>query len=246
MQVRTELVFVLKKPMISLDYRRMILSWLKLSLTECNQGKYYERYFRLDAPQKDYCFTVLMDSPKFTKEKILLKEPRIRVIFSADDKNRSGLIFFAAFLAMKNKQFPLPDENAMTLRNVIRRNEALIAESSVIFRTSLGNGLCIREHNRETNRDKFFTCEDPEFREKTEEILKIQAKLAGYPESMVQTIKFTPIQCKKVLVFFYGRYVDVTTGILQLEGEPELLQYFYLAGAGSKHSAGFGQLNILK
>ena len=150
--MRTELVFVLKKPMISLDYRRMILSWLKLSLTECNQGKYYERYFRLDAPQKDYCFTVLMDSPKFTKEKILLKEPRIRVIFSADDKNRSGLIFFAAFLAMKNEQFPLPDGNAMTLRNIIRRNEALIAESSVIFRTSLGNGLCIREHNRETNR----------------------------------------------------------------------------------------------
>lgn len=52
----------------------------------------------------------------------------------------------------------------MTLRNVIRRNEALIAESSVIFRTSLGNGLCIREHDRETNRDKFFTCEDPEFK----------------------------------------------------------------------------------
>ena len=134
----------------------------------------------------------------------------------------------------------------MTLRNVIRRNEALIAESSVIFRTSLGNGLCIREHDRETNRDKFFTCEDPEFKKKTEEILKIQARLAGYPESMVQTIKFTPIQCKKVLVFFYGRYVDVTTGVVQLEGEPELLQYFYLSGAGSKHSAGFGQLNILK
>lgn len=105
MQVRTELVFELKKPMMSLDYRRMILSWLKASLTECNKGKYYERYFRLDSPRKDYCFTVLMVSPKFTKEKILLKEPRIRVIFSADDRNRSGLIFFAAFLTMKNKRF---------------------------------------------------------------------------------------------------------------------------------------------
>lgn len=231
---------------MSLDYRRNILAWLKASLTECNQGKYYERYFRLDSPQKDYCFTVLMDSPQFTKEKIFLKEPRIRVIFSADDRRRSGLIFFAAFLNMKNKSFPLPESNAMTLRSITRRNEALITESSIVFQTSLGNGLCIREHDRETNRDKFFTCEDQEFQEKAEEVLKVQAKLAGYPESMVQTVKFTPLQCKKVLIFFYERYVDVTTGSMKIEADPELLQYFYLAGAGSKHSAGFGQLNILK
>ena len=30
----------------------------------------------------------------------------------------------------------------------------------------LGNGLCVREHNRETNRDIFITCEDKEFPEK--------------------------------------------------------------------------------
>ena len=70
MQVRTELVFVLKKPMISLDYRRMILSWLKRSLTECNQGKYYEHYFT-GTNRKDYCFVPLFDKPQYEKEKII-------------------------------------------------------------------------------------------------------------------------------------------------------------------------------
>lgn len=40
----------------------------------------------------------------------------------------------------------------------------------------LGNGLCVREHNRETNRDTFITCEDKEFSEKTELIIKTSFK----------------------------------------------------------------------
>ena len=43
--MRLELQFDLDKPEINLDYRRLILSWLKAGVTRCNQGKYYERYF---------------------------------------------------------------------------------------------------------------------------------------------------------------------------------------------------------
>lgn len=35
-----------------------------------------------------------------------------------------------------------------------------------VFSNNIGNGLCVREHNRETNRDTFITCEDKEFSER--------------------------------------------------------------------------------
>lgn len=243
--MRIELQFDLNKPEINLDYRRLILSWLKAGLSSCNQGKYYERYFT-GTKQKEYSFTVLLGSAKFTKDKIYLSEPKIKVIFSADNRNKTGLIFFASFLEMKNKRFVLPEGNAMTLRRVLQKNEQLIVEPTVYFQTCLGNGLCIREHDRMTNHDRFIIYKDADFKEKAVEVLKIQAKMAGYPDDMLRELSIEPVQCKKVLIYFYKRYVDVSVGIFRMHGNPEVLQYFYEAGLGSKHSAGFGQVNVLK
>lgn len=243
--MRLELEFDLDKPVIDLDYRRIVLSWLKAGLVNCNKGKYYDKYYSNINP-KNYAFTVIFQKPDFLKDRINLAEPKMKILFSADNSDKTGLIFFSAFLGMKNKKFPLPGGNAMILRRVWQKNERLITESSVYFRTCLGNGLCIREHDRETNRDRFITYLDEDFREKAINVLKIQAKLAGYPKSMLMDLDIEPVQCKKVLVYFYGRYIDVSVGIFRMCGNPDVLQYFYEAGMGSKHSAGFGQMNVLK
>lgn len=232
--MRAELIFALEKPVMCLDYRRIVLSWLKQCLTNCNQGKYFDRYYQ-GTVQKNYAFTVIMQKPQFTKDRIYLEEPSIKILFSAyDDRLQTGLVFFSAFLGMKNKKFPLPEGNVMTLKTVRRMNEVLITESTVYFQTCLGNGLCIREHNRETNRDRFVTSEDVDFREKALAILKTQAKLAGYPEHMLETMDIEPIRCKKVVVFFYKRYVDTTVGIFRMKGEPSVLQFFLCGGDGLK------------
>ena len=60
-----------------------------------------------------------------------------------------------------------------------------------------------------------------------------------------RAIEFTPIQCRKVLVKHWRVFVDATCGVFELHGKPELLQYFYQAGLGSKHSSGFGMLEIV-
>lgn len=243
--MRLELEFDLDKPVIDLDYRKIVLSWLKAGLTNCNQGKYYNKYFGGISP-KNYSFTVIFRQPKFLKDKIYLAEPEMKIIFSADNRDKTGLIFFSSFLEMKNKRFAMPNGNAMILRRVSQKNECLITESDVYFQTCLGNGLCIREHDRETNRDRFVTYLDEDFQEKAVKVLKIQANLAGYPESMLLNLNIEPVQCKKVLIYFYGKYVDVSVGIFKMHGHPDVLQYFYEAGMSSKHSAGFGQVNVLK
>ena len=241
--MRLELQFDLSKPEMILDYRRVILSWLKAGLSNCNEGKYYQQYFE-GTRQKDYSFTVLLGKARFTRDRIYLTESKIKVIFSADHRSRTGLIFYSAFLGMKNKRFALPEENAMTLRAVSQKREQMIDDSVVYFQTCLGNGLCIRDHDRATNHDRFVTFEEPDFKEKAVEILKYQASTAGFSDGMLQDLSIEPVQCKKVLVYFYKRYIDTSVGIFKMHGHPDVLQYFYEAGLGSKHSAGYGQVNI--
>ncbi|MDO4323465.1 MAG: CRISPR-associated endoribonuclease Cas6 [Lachnospiraceae bacterium] len=243
--MRIELEFELEKPMINIDYRRIVLSWLKTCLNSCNEGKYYIKYFE-GTKQKDYSFSVLFQKPRFTKERIYLADTKFRIIFSADDRNKTGLIFFSAFLGMKYKSFPLAEGNSMVLQAVRRKNEVLITEPTVYFQTSLGNGLCIRVHNRETNKDRFVTCGDDDFRQEALRVLQIQARQAGYSAQMVSSLDIEPVQCKKVLIFHYGIYVDTTVGIFKMQGDPDVLQYFYAAGMGSKHSAGFGMVQVLQ
>lgn len=43
--MRIELYFELEKNIIPSDNRAMFVSFLKKTLEECNQGKYYEHYF---------------------------------------------------------------------------------------------------------------------------------------------------------------------------------------------------------
>lgn len=51
-----------------IEYRKVILSYIKNAISKCNNGKYYEHFFK-DTKQKDYCFSVILPNPTFTKMK---------------------------------------------------------------------------------------------------------------------------------------------------------------------------------
>lgn len=242
--MRLELVFALDVPQLPVDNKRIWISFLKKSLSNCNNGRFFERYFT-GTPQKDYAFSIIMPSPRFAGDEIKLDSPQVKMIFSADDKNKTGLIFFQAFIEMKHRRFPLPDGNAMTLKGINQLREKLITSSKVVFRTVVGGGLVVRNHNKETNKDKYYTFLDEGFQEQVHKNLVIQARKAGFSEGIAENVKLTPLQCKKVLVKQYGIYVDTTVGLFEMEGEPELLQYFYQAGLLAKHSLGYGLVDVI-
>ena len=242
--MRLELNFEIEKPQLPKDNKSIWVSFLKKSLSGVGQGMFFDKYF-LGTAQKDYTFTTILSSPKFVGGEIFLDNNQIKMIFSADDRNKTGLIFFQAFIAMKQKKFPLPNGNSITLKKINQLREHLITNSKVMFRTVVGGGIVVRDHNRETNKDKFYTVADSNFEEKLIEILNIQAREAGFSESAAQNIKFTAMQCRKILVKVFGIYVDTTIGIFTLEANSDLLQYFYQAGLGSKHSQGYGLLDVI-
>ena len=68
---------------------------------------------------------------------------------------------------------------------------------------------------------------------------------AGFSEDEINKIKVSPIQCKKVVVKHYGRYIDITTGMFEIQANNEILQYFYDQGIGSRKSAGFGMIDLI-
>lgn len=242
--MRMELCFELEQPKLPADNKKIWISFLKNCVSHCNNGIYYERYFS-STRKKDYTFSIILSAPKFSGETIFLENRQVKMIFSADDRNKTGLIFGQALIGAKQKRFPLPDGNAITLKRINYLREHLITSSRVMFRTIVGGGLVVREHIRETNKDKFWVFNEDGFEKQLQQVLAIQAEEAGFSVEAGTRIKFKPIQCKKVLVKQYGIYVDCTIGIFELEGEPDFLQYLYQAGFGSKHSMGYGLLDIV-
>ena len=93
--------------------------------------------------------------------------------------------------------------------------------------------------------DYYYSFENEKFEETLKMNIKEQLKITNIPLELVNTLKITPIKAKKVIIKFYEKQIECSTGIFELEGNIELLNYLYKAGMGSKHSAGFGMFQIV-
>lgn len=242
--MRFSLTLELKEASFPIEYRAVILSYIKNAISKCNNGKYYDKFFK-NTNQKDYCFSVVLPKSKFNKEKIELENKEIRIFFSTGNSEKTGLILFNAFIAQKNKSYPLPNNNVMILKSIAIQKQELISNSRAIFKTTLGSGICVREHDRDTNKDKYYVYSDNEFREKIKSVVMNQVIKVGFTEEEANEVKINPIQCKKVVAKHYRRYIDITTGIFEIQGNNEILQYFYNEGIGSRKSAGFGMVDLV-
>ena len=139
-KMRLELSFSLKYPGLPVDNKRIWISFLKNCLSKSGDGRFYRQYFEGTSP-KDYTFSVILPNPKYQGNVITLDKKCLKMKFSADDRKKTGLIFFQAFIQAKGKEFPLPDRNAMKLEKIIQIPEKLITSDRVLFRTTVGGGF---------------------------------------------------------------------------------------------------------
>ena len=66
------------------------------------------------------------------------------------------------------------------------------------------SSLVVREHDRETNRDIYYSCEDEGYADRLEQALKTQAEMAGFPETSVESIKLHSVAGGEILGEYYG------------------------------------------
>ncbi len=133
----------------------------------------------------------------------------------------------------------------MTLLGVDIKKESLIFEEKIKFK--LISPLLVREHNRDTNKDWFYTFEDNCFEEKLKMNIytHLKEKFPFDIESEVQKLIFDFSKMKKTVISNYSIQFPGSLGIFTVQGNPHIIDYFYKAGFGSKSSAGFGMLDII-
>lgn len=226
------------------DYHSSIISYIKNALSVCDNGRQYDKFYK-DTQKKKFCFTVMLGKCKFTKTNIMLEGNMIKILISISEEGNEKYILFNSLIAQKNKLYPLPNGNNMMLLKITQLKNVEIKNSKAVFKTYSGSGLCIREHNSDTNRDKYYVYNDEGFKEQFLYVVREQALRAGFSREIAENVKFTPINLKKVVTLHYGIYIDVTVGMFELEADSRLLQFLYLTGLGSRTSAGYGMLDLI-
>lgn len=242
MRFKIELEF--KEPIITKEYRKVIMSLIKKSLTELADGRYFADYYQ-DTIQKDFCWKLRLSIQQFEKDNIILNNNKGVLTISTDDTKRTGYYLFSSFLNQKYKQFNMPNGNYLIIKNVSQVEQKLIMSEKVIIKLGEGNALCVREHNKETNKDRYYSIADGKiFTEKATELIKRQVIGAGFTKD-IDNIKFTSIECEKVVISHYGCLIDATIGLIELEAKADILQYLYQNGIGSRRSQGLGYIDII-
>jgi CRISPR-associated endoribonuclease Cas6 len=241
--MRFKIDLELKNEYLSLDYRPAIISLFKHCLTVYDRGKYFSTYYEI-GKDKPFTFAVGIPGSTFTKEMILVPNKRINITFSTNDIG-TGIVFFNAFSMQKNKFYPLAYENQMVIKDILIEKEVAITTSTidVMFKSP----LCVREHNKENNKDTYYSYEKEGFNEALNRVLKLQiANSNTLSVSILEKFSIMPIRCKKTVVRHLSQYVEVTIGTFSLTGNIALLNYLYTNGIASRKSSGFGLIEIIR
>lgn len=228
--VRIKLEFQLENPELDIDYRKSILSWIKHSIEEYDKELFESLYEKGKTTKKSYTWAPILNQPKFDKQKVVLASTSFYIIFSLYNLVQA-IHIQNAFISQKDKIFHL-NHNSMKLTKLTVMKEKIINKNSVNIK--LCSPLIVREHNRETLKDMYYSFEK---KEKFEEYIKInileQMKSENLDSSLIEGFSIEPIQARKTVVKVYEYSIECSLGTFNLRGKKELLNYLYKAGMRS-------------
>ncbi len=237
--MRFKLYFTLENLQIPIQYRKSIISFFKHCLISYNETYYKKYYNQKDTNIKNYAFSVYYKQSQIQKENIILKDNKMELNVTTSDYE-TGIILYNAFNKQKNKKYPLQD-NIMVLQNIVMIQEKQITNPKITIKFQAP--LCVR--HRIDNKDYYHSYQSKQFQDIIKINIKEQIKITDIPEDIVDTFEIKPINPKKVIIKFYEKCLECSTGVFEISGKKELLTYLYQSGMGSKHSAGFGMFQII-
>lgn len=236
------LKFILKNPLLSMEYRRALMSYIKSTLSAPLDGKFYNQVY--DVPKvRPFTFAVKLPNPNFADNKIILSENKLEVTISTGDQTL-GFVFFSALIGQKRKSFKMPLDNQMTLSDVTQLRENLSGSDKALVK--MLSPLCLREHFREQKKDVYYSVNSKNFSEKSSEILCRQLKSAGFSDELSKDVKLIPIMSKKTVVTHYGNKIECSLGNFVIQAKDKaVINHFLKYGIGSRKSEGFGFAELI-
>lgn len=241
--MRFNVDLILKKKELPKDKNRIFISFLKNIFEDYDKEEYLKLYGTNKNFQKDYTFSLYLPGAKFERDVIKLSSENIKFNFSSYGY-ASGIMFYNSILKAKKKKFPLPNDNEIIIHNIRLEREQVIKGNTAIFTTM--SPIVIREHNKVTNKDWYYSFDDCNFIDVLKNNLTNQAThILGFDlQDDVEELKINIIKNRDVKVKNYGIEVLANLATFELVGETYLLNFFYKAGFASKTSSGFGMLKL--
>lgn len=237
--MRLKLNFELENEFLPIQYRKSVMSFIKLSLSEYNEQYYKKYYNNKDTIIKPYTFAIFFRNPIFEEDRIFIEDKRFELNISVADYETS-IILYNAFNHQKNKKFPL-DKNSWTLKNISMSLDKKIDKEEITIKFM--SPLVVRSHIEK--KDYYYSYDDEKFKEILKINIKQQLKITNLPIELVDEFNIIPIKPKKVILKFYEKKIETSTGIFKILGDKQLLKNLYDAGMGSKRSSGFGMFQII-
>lgn len=253
--MRINLNFELKNNIIPNDYRSLILSFIKYSLEKNFKETYEEMYNNKNhTVMKSFTFGVYLPNAKIDendKKYIELSNNYINVTFSIFDP-KEFIELYNSFNYMRQNDYPMDNNNLMSLKNITMAKEKIISEDKAIIKFL--SPIVVRNHNKETNKDIYLDFEDEDFNKYLNNSIERIAREFGFEQGV---IKLTPItilnengeeikkESKTTAVQYKDRLINCSYGKFIIEGDKTLLNNLYKTGIGSKRSQGFGMFELI-
>lgn len=224
--MRFKLYLTLENAEMPIQYRKNIISYFKLALSEYDENYYKKFYNKKDNIIKNYTFSTYFKNPKIEADKIIIEDKKFELNISVEDYE-TAIVLYNSFNKQKYKKFSL-NKNSWSLQDISMIMEKEIKSDKITIKFQ--SPLCTR--SRRDNKDYYYSFEHKEF----EDILKInikqQLKITNLPETIVDDFKIKPIEAKKVLIKFYEKCLECSTGVFEINGDKQLLKYLYQARNG--------------
>ncbi len=232
--MRFEVELMLDSTSINKDYRRNIVSVIKQCLSEEDFDEIYK-----ERKLRSFTFSPFLQTDSFSKDKIILKDKKIKLFFSTDSMT-DGWILINSFRGKKNKELNF-GKSKVTIEKVGTLVEKEIEDEIILFKTM--SPICIREQLDQTK--SWYHDLD----EKGIKILKknIAHQLKyEFSKSLLEEVKIKPFKIKRTIITNYDIQYPVTLGTLIISGDKRILKKLYMSGLGSKTSLGLGMLEIVQ
>lgn len=221
--MRLKLQFELENKILDIQYRKSIISFIKHAIQQYDETLYQGMY--KDNQMKTFTFAPILPSPSFEGDNVILDNNKFTIIFSSYNYLYS-LHLYNSFLKQKFQKFPL-NKNSMTLKNIIMIPEKEILSNHIVVKTA--SPIVCRNHDQNTLKDMYYSYEREEFNKYIRININEQMKFEGLDSSLLDGFSIKSIQDRKVVLKLYEKKIEATTGIFELEGKKDLLNYLYKA-----------------
>lgn len=226
--------FKLEKKSIRKDYRSTIISFFKKSISNYMDGHFYDDFYNDKAERKSLVWSIKLVEPNFEKDQISLGSNLFEITLRIQDE-KTALVYYSSVLGMKNISFNIGDDNKMTLTQIKMVRDADIVSDIVEFKVF--SPICLRQHDRETNVDRYVSIEDEDFGIELNKKMKEDLK---FYDQEIDSLLFNFDGLRKTVVNIYGLMIPVSIGNFIVKGSPKVLNLIKDRGLGSRRNSGFG------